>query len=130
MTNHAKRLERLESSHPAERNLLTYDEINIRLMELADSTEAKVIRADIVSTAKKQASPDYATHREWLRAMWFKRTKRYDYEHCLTGGGMGEYQDWDLPNVMQRRSALRKRDVVQAALSLKNNQRISKRLHA
>jgi hypothetical protein len=43
--------------------------------------------------------------------MWRQRTGRDDFVPALTGGdnGMGEYQDWDKPGVMERRAALRER---------------------
>jgi len=50
--------------------------------------------------------------------MWRKRTNQIDYEHCLTGGAMGEYRDWELPNIMERRRALRTSAIVQSLLKV------------
>ena len=40
------------------------------------------------------------------------------YEHCLTSGAMGEYRDWELPNIMERRAALRTSAIVKSLLKV------------
>lgn len=114
----AKRLERLENAHAATcYGSLTADELNVRLLEQSpDEKLVSEIVADIRETAQKQTGAAYEHHLEWIRAMWRKRTGRNDYQPGLTGGGMGEYQDWDKPNVMQRRAALRLNPRVKAIL--------------
>lgn len=107
---------------------LTADEISVML--LANMLEMKskgadqydlhieAIKADIAGTAAKQKSPDYQKHLEWCRKMWAARGKDTLYVPAVTGanGGYGEYQDWDHPNVMQRRAELRESQLVQDAL--------------
>ena len=116
MANHARRLEKLEAARCETADGLTFDELNVRL--LLSAVEPDEISNDIRETAAKQASPEYEGHREWLRQMWRKRTNRVDYEHCLTGGSMGEYRDWELPNIMERRRALRASAIVQSLLKV------------
>jgi hypothetical protein len=74
------------------------------------------IKGDIISTAAAQNRPDYQPHLEWCRKMWAKRGNRTPYVPAVTGGNLGELQDWDAPNVMQRRADLRASPLVQAVL--------------
>jgi hypothetical protein len=66
------------------------------------------VEADIVAQAAQVASPDYARHLAWCRSLWKSRTGRDDYVPAVTGAmnGCGEYNDWDAPDLMQRRAAL------------------------
>jgi hypothetical protein len=109
----------------------TYDELNIRLWDMVrellarpDATAemrdqsrqvAERIEADIKAQAAQVASADYATHLAWVRAMWKSATGKDDYVPAVTGAenGMGEYEDWEAPNVMARRAALRARPDIQ-----------------
>src|ERR1700692_1228194 len=65
------------------------------------------IKGDIISTAAAQNRPDYQSHLEWCRKKWAKRGNRTPYVSAVTGGTLGELQDWEAPNVMQRRADLR-----------------------
>src|SRR5712664_1319265 len=119
MANHARRLEKLEAARSETADGLTFDELNVRLLLCAATVGVlDEISNDISETVAKQASPEYEGHREWLRRMWRKRTNQIDYEHCLTGGAMGEYRDWELPNIMERRRALRTSAIVQSLLKV------------
>ena len=124
------RLARLEHD-AADGGELTKDERNIEDWELARMVAehaempaelrekckrlADEIEADILAQAAQIARPGYARHLDWCRSMWRKRTGKDDYVPALTGAmnGMGEYEDWDAPNVMQRRAALRARPDIQ-----------------
>ena len=136
MTNTAlsRRLLKLEASGPQEGLAeLTDDELKVLLLETYRARTPDIepealgerqrhmaeIEADIIHTAQKQASPDYARHLDWCRSMWRKRTGRDDYVLALTGGngGFGEYADWDKPRVMERRAALRSQALVQELLA-------------
>jgi hypothetical protein len=120
------RLERELGGSPDETN----DELNIRLWDMArellarpDATAemrdqfrqvAERIEADIKAQAAQGASADYVRHLAWERAMWKSRTGRDDYVPAVTG--MGEYDDWDAPDIMARRAALRARPDVQGLI--------------
>jgi hypothetical protein len=62
----------------------------------------------IVAQASQVDSQDYARHLEWCSSLWRRRTGRDDYVPAVTGAnnGQGEYNDWDTPDLMQRRAAL------------------------
>jgi hypothetical protein len=120
------RLERLEDEAAGHDELdqLTYDELMILRWYLARDLVAdpktspgeraarqrqiEDVEADIVAQAAQVASPDYARHLAWCRSLWKSRTGRDDYVPAVTGAmnGYGEYNDWDAPDLMQRRAAL------------------------
>jgi hypothetical protein len=81
-----------------------------------DRNRLDAIIGDIISTAAAQNRPDYQPHLEWCREMWAKRGNRTPYVPAVTGGSLGEVQDWDVPNVMQRRAELRVSRIVQDVL--------------
>jgi len=127
-TANARRLERLEmkNGQADEYSHLTADEISLLLLTNMLEMKSKgaeqynlrieAIKADIVSTAAKQKSQEYQDHLEWCQKMWAARGKDAPFVPAVTGGGWGEYQDWDIPGVMQRRSELRESQLVQDAL--------------
>ena len=127
-TANAKRLERLEmkNGQADKYSHLTSDEISLLLLanmlemksKGADQYDLRIeaIKADIAATAAKRKSPDYQSHLEWCRKMWAARGKDATFVPAVTGGGWGEYQDWDIPDVMQRRTDLRESQLVQDAL--------------
>ena len=65
---------------------------------------------------------EYAQHMDYCRSLWAKRGGN-KYEPALTAGdgGMGEYQDWDKPRVMERRKALRSHPIVQELIGQVEN---------
>lgn len=81
----------------------------------ADQFRIDAIRADIISTAAAQKHPDYQPQLEHLRIDWAKRSST-PYESAVTGGGLGDFEDWDIPGVMERRAALRASPLVQDVL--------------
>jgi hypothetical protein len=112
---------------PGGAEALTDDELNIYLLVLNQAAAAapdasdderaeavagaEIILADIRQMAAQQASPGYARHLDWCRSLWRKRTGRDEYQPAITGAlnGMGEYDGWEKPRVMDRRAALRER---------------------
>jgi hypothetical protein len=72
------------------------------------------IRADIISTAAGQKRSDYRV--DQLAIEWAARGNVIPYVPAVTGGGLGEFEDWDVPGVMQRRAALRASPLVQDIL--------------
>jgi hypothetical protein len=113
----------------------TYDELNIRIWDMARELVARPdipaaerdewrqlverIEADIVAQAAQLASPHDERHLAWVRAMWKSRTGKDDYVPAVTGAenGMGEYADWEAPNLMARRAALRARPDIQRLIA-------------
>lgn len=67
------------------------------------------IEADIQAMARQQASDHYAPHLERCRADWKRKSGKDNYVPALTwaNGGWGEIFDWDMPDVMERRTELR-----------------------
>jgi hypothetical protein len=139
MARHARRLDRLEETSGQTDEYLqpTDDELNVQLLSILLSIEERrkvfrffcpvcalsenqtridAIMGDIISTAAAQRRPDYQQHLEWCRKMWAKQDKGMPYVPALTGGTFGELQDWDAPNVMQRRAELRASRLVQEVL--------------
>jgi hypothetical protein len=131
MASHARRRDRLEAtdSHtdeylkPTDDVLLSIEQRRQTLsfycpVCVLSENQARIaaIMGDIVSTAAAQRHPDYQSQLEWCRDMWAKRDNATPYEPAVTGGGFGEIQDWDAPNVMQRRAELRASPLVQEIL--------------
>ena len=129
-----RRIRKLESSIPGGISAWTSDELCVRILELSKTAVVETFSAeereqleeaiadiedDMIRLAAKQASSDYAKHLEWCRKMWRVRSKTSKYEPALTGadGGMGEYQDWDKPELMARRRALRDNLTVKEVLA-------------
>lgn len=132
-TANGKRLERLEMKRGQanEFSHLAADEISVLLLENmlemqskgADQYDLRIdsIKADIISTATKQECPEYQQHLEWCRKAWAMRDKNTPFVPAVIGGangGWGEYNDWDLPNIMERRAALRTLPIVTSLLRL------------
>jgi hypothetical protein len=142
MTNSAmaRRLLRLEENRPqGELEELTWDELKVLCLEVTreilasdESLEPEErercersiaeIEADLMRLARKQVSAEYAQHLDYCRSLWAKRGGN-KYEPALTAGdgGMGEYQDWDKPRVMERRKALRSHPIVQELIGQVEN---------
>jgi hypothetical protein len=134
VTGMARRIRKLESVLPDGLAALTWDELEIHLLEVNRVIAAREslsagereererhiaeIEADIIRTAEKQASPEYQAHLEYCRESWRKRTGRDDYVPALFyRNGFGEYDAWEKPNVMARRAALRASPTVQELLA-------------
>jgi len=131
VTGMERRIRKLESVLPDGLAALTCDELEIHLLEInrviaareslsPDEREEREkhiaeIEADIIRTAEKQASPEYQAHLEHYRESWRKRTGQDDYVPALTE--FGEHSDWEKPDVMARRSALRASPIVQELLA-------------
>ena len=134
---HASYSQQQEEADPDEYLKPTDDELNVRLLGVLLSIEKRrnrfgfyypvcalsenqvriaAIMGDIISTAAQQNRPDYQSHLEWCRTMWAKRDNATPYVPAVTGGNLGELQDWDAPNVMQRRADLRASRLVQDIL--------------
>lgn len=77
--------------------------------------EVKEIEARIVAVARKQASPEYAAHLADLRKSWGQRSPGVEYVCDLFDTCRG--YDWEWPNVMERRRALRERPDIAALLA-------------
>lgn len=124
-----KRLSKLESSFDlgdgSDFANLTDDEIEIRLYDLArrgvahpESLDPELVEKlqkivaeaeeQIVAVARKQASPEYARHLAWLKSMWAQRSPGVEYVCDLFNARWG-YGNWEKPNIMDRRRALRER---------------------
>jgi hypothetical protein len=82
-------------------------------VELTDDERAEAvckvaqIEAEIRASAVRRSEPEYQRHLDWCRSLW---AKRWDQEYVPAlvcgGNGMGEYEDWDMPEVMSRRAKL------------------------
>jgi hypothetical protein len=134
VTGMERRIRKLESVLPDGLAALTWDELEIHLLEInrviaareslsPDEREEREkhiaeIEADIIRMAEEQASPQYQAHLEYCRESWRKRTGRDDYVPALFyRNGFGEYDAWEKPNVMARRAALRASPIVQEVLA-------------
>ena len=93
-----------------------------RAKELRDRVSR--IRGAIIATARKQASPEYQRHQEWLSATWRKRSNGSGYVCSLFDIESG-YDDWDRPDVMRRRQALRERPDIAALIDCGNKPVVS-----
>ena len=130
-----RRIRKLEGKPKEGLTAMTWDELDIMILDLsrltvqfakesgnaeglkdASRTVAE-IEADIIKSAIEQTKPSYEGHLDWCRAMWRKRTGKDDYTPALFHrGGLGEYCNWDMPDIMARRSALRAKPIVQEIL--------------
>jgi hypothetical protein len=132
MIKFEQRITKLEQVHGSNFRR-TWDELQFALLDLlrdilargdsslSEEDRAEVtahiarIEADIAATAAMQASQEYSAHLKWCRAMWGKKTGN-KYVMAVTGasvyGGNTEYMDWDAPNIMEKRAALRARQDV------------------
>lgn len=139
-SQHVRRIEYLErvKGDADEPYRFTDDELNVQLLSLLlsiaerrtalsffyypafiwaeDGSRIDAIKGDIISTAAAQRRHDYQPHLERCRKMWAQRGAQTPYVPAITGGGLGELQDWDAPNVMQRRADLRASPLVQGVL--------------
>ena len=132
-TGMEKRIRKLEGKPKEGLAVMTADELDIMILELtrlclsfepADAETRRTfsetvaqIEADIISTAIEQATPRYEEHLDWCRAIWRKRTGKSDYVPALFyRGGFRENTDWEMPDIMARRSALREKPIVQEIL--------------
>src|SRR6185295_3341099 len=125
-----RRIRKLEGPKGTDLEQLTDDELEIYLLEInraivaaesvaqdeREECERHIaeIEADIIRGAEKQASPEYQAHLEHCCESWWNRTGQDDYVPALTGSisGRGEYADWEKPDVMARRAALRASPIV------------------
>jgi hypothetical protein len=109
---------------------MTDDELEITILDLArtmsadpTSTPEKIaeararitlIEGRITAAARKQQSPEYKLHLAWLRRLW-DEDRRGPYVCDLLDQASG-YGDWERPNVMARRQALRERADIAALI--------------
>lgn len=146
-----RRLEKLEFQ-AGRRRVHTWDELNINFLEGAwhlltkygdcelDANSTALlercrkhvlkIEDEIIREAAKRASPPDEAHKfsyQWNRDIWRKRTAgAIDYVPPL----MGRDSDWDAPNIMARRAALRSSPDIAALLKQGENRKENGSLQA
>jgi hypothetical protein len=111
---------------------LTDDELEIHILDLSREIAAKPdvgtaeeiagararvegTEARIVATAQKQGAPEYQRHLGFLQEAWAERSPGVEYVCDLFDMQWG-YGDWEKPNVMARRRALRERPDIAALI--------------
>ena len=116
---HDKRLARLEAVRPTpdDLSLWTWDEINAALLDAKEvelSVEALTREPELKQLLHRTARHQHSnpTHLEYYAAIWAKRSD-VTYVPSLFGD---EGCDFDFPNVMTRRAALRSRPAIRAIL--------------
>ena len=120
-----RRIAKLEGGRQTTSQNLTFDELNVALLDCHRSialapeataqqktdaaASARAIESDIVAMAAKQRRPSYAVHLDYVGREL--KARGVEYVPALTRAdcGMAEYDGWDAPDLMQRRAALRAR---------------------
>lgn len=128
-----RRIAKLEGGRNTASGALTFDEINVALLDyyrsIAEAPEAtaqqrataaeaaKGIELDIAAMATKQRQPSYAGHLDYVGREL--KARGIEYVPALTRAdcGMAEYDGGLTPDVMQRRATLRARPDIAVLLA-------------